>query len=92
MQVILSPQAEALIRQIGDYGDTRAADELVEEALRPLEEDARFARFQSAVAEGFAELERGEVVRYAPELLARLRAEAAQPAREGRLADPDVRT
>jgi len=90
MNVLLSPQSEELIRQIATYGDTRDADELVEDALRLMEEQLRFDRLKAAVAEGFAELERGESVRYAPDLMDELRREAKQLVREGRTPDPDV--
>jgi putative addiction module CopG family antidote len=90
MNVLLSPQSEELIRQIATYGDARDADAVVEDALRLMEEQLRFDLLQSAIAEGFAELERGESVRYTPDLLDTLRQEARQLRREGRTPDLDV--
>jgi putative addiction module CopG family antidote len=90
MNVLLSPQSEELIRQIATYGDVRDANAVVEDALRLMEEQLRLERLQSAIAEGFAELERGDSVRYTPDLLDTLRQEARQLQREGRTPDPDV--
>lgn len=90
MHVLLSPQSEELIRQIAAYGEERDAGRVVEEALRLMEEQLRFERLQSAIAEGFAELDRGDAVHYTPDLIAELRREARQLLREGRTPDPDV--
>ena len=90
MNVSLTPQLEELIRSKVASGRYNSASEVVREALRLLEEYDRYEAFRAAVAAGYEEAERGEVVPYTPELFEEIRQEAAANARAGRAIDPLV--
>lgn len=91
MQIVLSPQAEERIRRQVASGAYHDASEVVEEALRLLEDPHRFATFKAAVDQGFAELDRGEGIPLTPELLEDIRRTARELASQGRVPAPDVR-
>jgi putative addiction module CopG family antidote len=87
MNVVLTPQFEAIIRQkiaAGPYAD---ATEVVEEALLVLDERDRLAWLRSAVADG----EVGEGVPYTPQLMERLKREAEEDHRVGKPIDDAVK-
>jgi antitoxin ParD1/3/4 len=91
MTVTLTPQAEALIRQKVEAGPYRTADEVIEEALRLLDERDRLTRLRAAIAVGDAQLARGEGIPYTPELLDEIDREVDERLRRGEQPSPDVR-
>jgi putative addiction module CopG family antidote len=90
MNVVLSPQAEKIVRQQVEAGLYHDASEVVDEALTLLNDPHRFAAFKAAVDQGFAELDRGEGILLTPELFEDIRRTARKLAREGHTPDPDV--
>ncbi len=77
MVIEVSPETDALIRariESGRYADATA---VVDEAIRLLDERERLATLREMVDEAEAEVARGEVAEWTPELFARLREEAA---------------
>lgn len=90
MIIQLSPQAEALLRQLATYGEVRSTDAVIEEALRLLEEQRRYERFQAAATAVFASLDRGDGAELTPELLTQMRhnAERNAAAADWQLAPP----
>lgn len=91
MQTVLSPQDEERIRQQVASGAYHDASEVVEEALRLLEDPHRFATFKAAVDQGFAELDRGERIPFTSEALEDIRRSARERALNGDESAPDVR-
>jgi antitoxin ParD1/3/4 len=90
MNVTLTPQMEALIRQkvaSGRYGDATA---VVQEALRLLDQRDRFERAKAAIAHGLEQAERGDVTPWTPGSMDRLRQDADEDERLGRPIDADV--
>jgi putative addiction module CopG family antidote len=91
MSVILSPQAETLIRQEVAAGPYRSADEVIQEVLRLLDARDRHAQeLRDSVAEGFAAIGRGEGIELTPELMEELSRQAEERARRGEQPHPDV--
>src|SRR5215208_5291636 len=96
MSVTLTPELEALIDEIlatGRYADADAdadAEDMIEQAVRQLEERERRLRLQVSVAEGFAAIERGEGVELTPELWEEIEREADEADRQGLPINPDV--
>lgn len=91
MLIVLSPQAEERIRQQVASGAYHDASEVVEEALRLLEDPHRFATFKAAVDQGFTELNRGEGILFTPETLGDIRRTVRERALDGDVPAPDVR-
>lgn len=90
MNVNLTPQLEALVRQKVETGLYNNASEVVREALRLMEERDRFRRLQSAIASGDAQYARGEVSTWTPETLQELIEEADEADRLGLPISDDV--
>ena len=90
MSVTLSPHAEALLRQRIDTGSYRDIDELIEDALRALDERDRLARLRAAIASGDAQIARGETIPYTDDLMDEIEREAEEAILRGELPDPDV--
>ncbi|MGH2561756.1 MAG: type II toxin-antitoxin system ParD family antitoxin [Thermomicrobiales bacterium] len=91
MNVRLSPSLEAMIQEKVESGDYSDASEVVEEALRFMEEqDRRTRHLKASVAEGFAQIERGESVELTPEHMERIMQRAAENARVGKSVKDDV--
>lgn len=92
MNVRLSPRLEAMIQaklESGHYGD---ASEVVEEALRLMDEqDRRARRLLDSVAAGFAQLERGEGVELTSERMEQLMQRAVEKARSGEPVKDEVK-
>jgi antitoxin ParD1/3/4 len=86
MNVSLTPRLASLIREKVESGRYNNASEVVHEALQLLEERDRFQRLRAALAEG----EKGEGIPFTPELVAQMKQDAAQMAREGKQPNPDV--
>lgn len=92
MQVQLSPDLEALVQEkleSGGYGD---ASDVIEEALRLLaEHERRFRQLGADVAEGFAQIERGQSVLLTEEHMDTLMQRAVEKARRGKPINDDIR-
>jgi len=64
----LSPHWQAFIQRQIDSGRYASASEVVREALRDMEErEQQLAALRAHIAEGIAQIERGEVVEWDPE-------------------------
>ena len=90
MNVSLTPQLEAMIRQRVESGRYNSASEVVREALRLLEERDRLEHLRSLIAVGVAEAERGELIDFTPELMDQIARRAKERIRRGEAPDPDV--
>src|SRR5215217_3983536 len=90
MSVTLTPELEALIEEILATGRYADAGDVIEQAVRQLEERERRQRLQASVAEGFAAIERGEGVELTPELWEEIEREADEADRQGLPINPDV--
>jgi putative addiction module CopG family antidote len=86
MNVSLTPDLESLIREKVESGRYNDASEVVREGLRLLDERDRLQQLRAALAEG----EKGEGIRFTPELVAQMKRDAAQMAREGKQPKSDV--
>jgi antitoxin ParD1/3/4 len=90
MTVQLTPQLELVIEEMLATGRFADAGEVIEEAVRLLEERERGRRLRASVAEGFAAIKRGEGVELTPQLMDELTREADEYERQGLPLDPDV--
>ena len=84
MTVILPPQLEAMIEEKVTSGRYADASEVVEEALRLLDERDRFEQLRAELEIGLEQIERGEIVPYTPDFMERLKREAAEHVRLGK--------
>jgi putative addiction module CopG family antidote len=85
MSIRLSPEAEALVRQLIARGDYDNPDTVVDEALRVLIERDQHAKLKAEIAIGIEQIERGQVVEWTPDFLDRLKREADELVRSGKL-------
>ena len=83
MSIQLSPEAEALVRQLIARGDYDDPEMVVDEALRALVERDQLARLKAAIAIGVEQYDRGQFVPWTPDFLDRLKREAAEHVRNG---------
>ena len=90
MNVSLTPQLEAMIRQRVESGRYNNASEVVREALRLLEEHERVQHLRSLLAVGLEQAHRGELVEFTPELMEDIHRRAEERFRRGEEPDPDV--
>lgn len=85
MNVNLTPQLEAMVRRKVEGGQYNNASEVVREALRLMqqrdEERDGLGRLRAAIAAAQEQFDRGEGREYTPELLERLKHQAAENAR-----------
>jgi antitoxin ParD1/3/4 len=82
MQVEIDERLEAVIRRKVAIGGYRDAAEVIQEAIDLMEErDRRLERLRAEIAIGVAQIERGELIEFTPELLERLSREAEENAR-----------
>jgi len=84
MSIQLSPEAEALIRELVERGDYDDPETVVAEALRALVERKQLARLKAAIAIGDEQAARGQVVPWTPDFVDWLKREAAENVRLGR--------
>ena len=83
MHVSLTPPLAELIRrkvQSGLYAD---ANEVVEEALRLLDERDRMAHLRALIAVADGEIARGETIAWTPDFMEQLKREADEEDRQG---------
>lgn len=90
MNVSLTPELEAMIREKVESGLYNNSSEVVREALRLMERRDKEERLRAALAIGLDEIERGEGVEYTPQLLEEIDREADRLIAEGEPLDPDV--
>lgn len=92
MSIQLSPEAEALVLQLIARGDYDNPDTVVDEALRVLVERDQHARLKAEIAIGIEHIERGEVVEWTPDFLDRLKREADELVRSGKLSADELKS
>jgi antitoxin ParD1/3/4 len=90
MNVSLTPQLEAMIRERVASGRYNNASEVVREALRLLEERERLDHLRSLLAVGLEQAERGELIEFTPEYLEALDRRVEERLRRGDEPNPDV--
>ena len=90
MMIHLTPKSEALIRQQVANGRYATVDEALDAAVQLLGAQDPLARLRAAIAEGDAQLARGEGVELTPELWDEIEREADEADRRGDPLDPDV--
>jgi antitoxin ParD1/3/4 len=91
LHVNLSKEMEAFIRSKVESGFYGNATEVIRDAIRRLQQDdARIAAFRAAIAEGDADIERGDYEEYTPELMDRLAQQALDDLEAGKPIDPAV--
>jgi len=90
MNVSLTPELEAMIRQQVDSGRYNCASEVVREALRLLDEHQRVQHLRSLLAVGLEQAQRGELVEFTPELMEDIHRRAEERFHRGEEPDPDV--
>lgn len=90
MDVTLSPETEAMVRQKVADGRFASADEVIEAAVTLLEAHDRFERLRASLIEAEEQMRAGKTLEWTTELRQRLRAEAAEMVRQGIPPDPDV--
>jgi antitoxin ParD1/3/4 len=90
MTVTLSPELEALIRRKVEAGEYQSADQIIEEALQLLDERDRERRLDEALALEYERCQRGQVVRWTPELMEQLDREVEERVRRGDKPNSDV--
>jgi antitoxin ParD1/3/4 len=89
IHINLSPEMESYIKAKVSSGFYGSATEVIRDAIRRMQaEDERIAAFRRAVAEGEAELDRGEGIAYNQETLEAITREALDDSAEP--IDPDV--
>src|SRR5215212_2482999 len=90
MNVSLTPELEAMIRQQVDSGRYNNASEVVREALRLLDEHQRLQHLRSLLAVGLEQAQRGELVEFTPELFEDIDRRVEERFLRGEEPDPDV--
>jgi len=91
VNVSLTPELEALIRQKVESGRYNNASEVVRDALRQLEaREQRLTELRAALAVAEEQIVRGEVVEWTPELHAEIMRRAREAARAGERPRADV--
>jgi putative addiction module CopG family antidote len=83
MVVTLSPQIEALIQKNVDSGRFSDATEVIEEAVRQMDERDRVERLRASLVAADERIDRGEGVDWTPEHMERLIRESAEDSRNG---------
>lgn len=90
MNVLVSPRFEALIRQKVESGPYSDAAEVVEEALKLLDNRDKLEHLRQSLREAEAEIERGDVFELTPELMEQIWREGDEMFLKGIKPDPDV--
>ena|SRR5438067_2398028 len=91
MHINLSPEMENYIRAKVTSGFYGNATEVIRDAIRRMQaEEQRVAAFRMAVAEGEAQLDRGEGTAYSRDLMNKLADTARKNIGSGKPIDPDV--
>jgi antitoxin ParD1/3/4 len=91
MHINLSPEMEGYIKAKVTSGFYGNATEVIRDAIRRMQaEEQRVAAFRKAVAEGEAQLDRGEGTAYSRDLMNKLADTARKNIGSGKPIDPDV--
>jgi antitoxin ParD1/3/4 len=91
MHINLSPEMESYIKAKVTSGFYGNATEVIRDAIRRMQaEEQRVAAFRKAVAEGEAQLDRGEGTAYSRDLMNKLADTARKNIGSGKPIDPDV--
>ena len=91
MTVTLTPESEALVQRKVDAGGYTTVDEVIQAALRLLDEhDRKLAELRAAIAVADEQIERGQVKEWTPELGAEILTRAKEAAKAGKLPKADV--
>lgn len=90
MNVSLTPQLEAMIRQRVESGRYNNASEVVREALRLLEEHEKLMHLRSLLAVGLEDERRGDLVEFTPEYEENLSRRVEEKFLRGEVPNPDV--
>ena len=91
MEVTLTPETEEVVREKVADGRIANAAEVVQAAVRLLEDQDRLEYLRHLVHEADQQVRGGKTLEWTPELRQRLREEAAEEERLGVPLDPDVR-
>ncbi len=92
MQVYLDPKHEAMVRAKVESGEYADASDVVTDALQLMDaHDRRIQELRADVAEGFAQVERGESVELTPERMDSIMERARENARKGKPVKDAVR-
>lgn len=91
MVIQLSPEAEAVVRQLIAQGDYDDPETVVAAALRALVERDEHAKLKAEIAIGLEQIERGQTVEWTPDFLDRLKREADELVRSGKLSVDEFR-
>jgi len=83
MQVIIKPNQEDFVRRQIAAGSFGNAEDVVEEALRLLEDEAKLRYLRAEVAAADEEIARGEFVEWTPDFWERLQEQADEEDRLG---------
>ena len=90
MNVSLTPQLEAMIRQRVESGRYNNASEVVREALRLLEEHEKVVHLRSLLAVGLEDERRGDLVEFTQEYEENLSRRVEEKFLRGEEPNPDV--
>lgn len=92
MHVTLRPRFEAMVQEWVRHGDFSDAADVVEEALRRMEEQDRLQleHLRAELQVGLDQVERGEVREFTPEVQAEIWENGLKRFRAGRRPNPDV--
>jgi antitoxin ParD1/3/4 len=90
MTISLTPQFEAMVRQRVESGRYSDASEVVQEALRLLQEREKLDHLQSLLAVGLKQSRRGEIVEFTPGLMENIKQRAHERFLRDEEPDPDV--
>lgn len=90
MVIQVTPESEAMIRQLVETGRYQDPAAVIDEALLALDERDRLGRLKAAITSGNAQYARGETIRLTPELIEEMKRDAERMAREGQEPNPDV--
>jgi antitoxin ParD1/3/4 len=90
MNVSLTPELEAMVRQRVESGRYSNASEVVRDALRHLEEHERLERLRALLEVGRQDELRGDWTEFSPEWMADLHRRVEERFRRGEEPDPDV--
>lgn len=91
MNVSLTPQLEAMVRERVASGRYSNASEVVRDALRQMEErEQRLAELRAALTIAEAQVAHGQVVEWTPDLHAEIMRGARAAAEAGERPKPDV--
>jgi antitoxin ParD1/3/4 len=90
MNVTLSPEIQVLVRQKIESGDFSNEQEVIETAVRRMDEADRRRWLEGAIAKGLADLDRGDTVEWTPGRREEAMQKAIKRAQLGERPSPDV--